>query len=312
MSRTLLLVLAAGVLALVASQSIFFVPEYGQVILVQVGKIKGKPITKPGLYFKIPLVQEIIHLEKRWLEWDGDRNQIPTKDKKYIWMDAFARWRIKDPVNFYNSVRDEAGAQSRLDDIIDGEIRNVVASQNLIDIVRTSSRRFELSDEEQDEAHDDEAQFTAKVGREKLAQAVQMKAAQVMPAYGIELADVQFKRVTYVESVQEKVFERMISERKRIAQRFRSEGQGKAAEIEGTIERELRTIDSEAYRKAEEVRGQADGEAARIYAEAYNQDPELYEFLKTLEAYRTVIDKNTSLVLSTDSDLLRLLQSRGR
>ncbi len=312
MRSPLAIVIVAFAAALVLTQSIFFVPEYGQVILVEVGKIKGKPITKPGLYFKIPVVQEVIHLEKRWLEWDGDRNQIPTKDKKYIWMDAFARWRIKDPVNFYNSVRDEAGAQSRLDDIIDGEIRNVVASHDLIDIVRTSSRQFELSEEEQDEAHDDEAQFTAEVGREKLAQAVQAKAAQVMPAYGIELADVQFKRVTYVESVQEKVFERMISERKRIAQRFRSEGQGKAAEIEGTIDKELRTIDSEAYRKAEEVRGQADGEAARIYAEAYNADPELYEFLKTLETYRTVIDENTSLVLSTDSDLLRLLQSRGR
>lgn len=312
MSRTWLIPVVAVMFVLALLQSIYFVPEYGQVILVEVGKIKGKPITKPGLYFKIPVVQEVIHLEKRWLEWDGDRNQIPTKDKKYIWMDAFARWRIKDPVNFYNSVRDEAGAQSRIDDIIDGEIRNVVASHDLIDIVRTSSRKFELSDEEQDEAHDDEEQFTAKVGREKLAQAVQAKAAQVMPAYGIELADVQFKRVTYVESVQEKVFERMISERKRIAQRFRSEGQGKAAEIEGTIDKELRTIDSEAYRKAEEIRGHADGEAAKIYADAYNADPELYEFLKTLETYRTVIDKNTSLVLSTDSDLLRLLQSRGR
>lgn len=312
MSRTLLIAAAAVVFAVVASQTIFFVPEYGQTILVEVGKIKGEPITKPGLYFKIPVIQQVIHLEKRWLEWDGSRNQIPTRDKKYIWMDAFARWRIADPVKFYNSVRDEAGAQSRLDDIIDGEIRNVVASHNLIDIVRTSSRQFELSEEEQDATHEDEAQFMAKIGRDKLAEAVEQRAAQVMPAYGIELADVQFKRVTYVESVQEKVFERMISERKRIAQRFRSEGQGKAAEIEGTVEKELRAIDSEAYRKAEEVRGKADGEAAKIYAEAYNKDPDLYEFLKTLEAYRTVIDENTNLVLSTDSDLLRLLRDRGR
>jgi modulator of FtsH protease HflC len=312
MNRTWWIVGAAVVLALVASQALFIVPEYGQAILVEVGKIKGKPMTKPGLYFKIPVVQQVIFLEKRWLEWDGDRNQIPTRDKKYIWMDAFARWRITDPEQFYNSVRDEVGAQSRLDDIIDGEIRNVVASHNLIDIVRTSSRKFELSEEEQGEQQDDEAQFTAKVGREELARAVQAKAAQVMPAYGIELADVQFKRVTYIETVQEKVFERMISERKRIAQRFRSEGQGKAAEIEGTVEKELRAIDSEAYRKAEEVRGQADGEAAKIYADAYNKDPDLYQFLKTLEAYRRVIDKDTSLVLSTDSDLLRLLRERGR
>jgi membrane protease subunit HflC len=312
MNRPMLMAIAAVVLLLLASQSMFIVPEYGQTIRVEVGKIKGAPITKPGLHFKIPIAQQVIHLEQRWLEWDGDRNQIPTKDKKYIWMDAFARWRIKDPVAFYNSVRDEAGAQTRLDDIIDGEIRNVVASHNLIDLVRTSSRKFERSEEEQDEAQDDEAQFVAKIGREKLAQAVLARAAEVMPAYGIELADVQFKRVTYVESVQEKVFDRMISERKRIAQRFRSEGQGKAAEIEGTIEKELRTIDSEAYRKAEEIRGQADGEAAKIYAAAYNADPELYQFLKTLESYRTVIDERTTLVLSTDSDLLRLLQGRGR
>jgi modulator of FtsH protease HflC len=312
MNRTGILVSLVVALLVVASQSFFIVPEYGQAIVVEVGKIKGQPITQPGFYFKIPIAQEVIYIEKRWLEWDGDRNQIPTKDKKYIWMDAYARWRVKDPVEFYNSVRDEAGAQSRLDDIIDGEIRNVVANHDLIDIVRSSSRGFELSEEEQGEAHDDEEQFMTKVGRDLLARSVLEKAAQVVPAYGIELADVQFKRVNYVESVQEKVFERMISERKRIAQRFRSEGQGKAAEIEGTVDKELRTIDSEAYRKAEEVRGRADGEAAAIYAEAYSKDPELYEFLKTLEAYRTIIDKNTSLVLSTDSDLLGLLQSRAQ
>ena len=312
MSRALTLVLVVFALLILIGQTTFIVPEYEQAIVVEVGKIKGKPIVKPGLYFKVPLIQEVIRFEKRWLEWDGDRNQIPTKDKKYIWMDAYARWRIKDPVEFYKSVRDESGAQTRLDDIIDGEVRNVVASHDLIDIVRMSSRAFELSDEEQDEAHQEEDQFTTKVGRDRLAAIVLQKAAQVMPAYGIELADVQFKRVNYVESVQEKVFDRMISERKRIAQRFRSEGQGKAAEIEGTIERELRTIDSEAYRKAEEIRGRADGEAAAIYAAAYNKDANLYEFLKTLEAYRSVIDEHTDLVLSTDSDLLRLLQSRER
>lgn len=312
MNRTAIAAIAVLALLVIASQSFFIVPEYGQAIVVEVGKIKGEPITQPGFYFKIPIAQEVIYIEKRWLEWDGDRNQIPTKDKKYIWMDAYARWRVKDPVEFYNSVHDEAGAQSRLDDIIDGEIRNVVASHDLIDIVRSSSRPFGLSEEEQGEAHDDEGQFVTKVGREELARAVLSKAAQIVPAYGIELADVQFKRVNYVETVQEKVFERMISERKRIAQRFRSEGQGKAAEIEGTVDKELRTIDSEAYRKAEEIRGRADGEAAAIYAEAYSKDPELYEFLKTLEAYRTIIDKDTSLVLSTDSDLLRLLQSRGQ
>jgi modulator of FtsH protease HflC len=307
------LALVIGVVAIVLfNLSVFVVPEYEQAIVVEVGKIKEHHITKPGVYFKVPVAQEVIRFDKRWLEWDGARNEIPTRDKKYIWIETYARWRIKDPVEFYKSVRDEAGAQSRLDDIIDGEVRNVVASHDLIDIVRSSARSFELSEEEQDEARDEGDEFTTKVGRDRLAQIVVEKAGRVMPDYGIELADVQFKRVSYIETVQEKVFERMISERKRIAQRFRSEGQGKAAEIEGTIEKELRSIESDAYRKAEEIRGKADGEAAAIYSGAYNKDPDLFEFVKTLEAYRSIIDKETSLVLSTDSDLLRLLRQRGK
>jgi modulator of FtsH protease HflC len=312
MNRIVLALIISVVLIVVFNLSVFVVPEYEQAIVVEVGKIKDRPITKPGVYFKVPVAQEVIRFDKRWLEWDGDRNEIPTRDKKYIWIETYARWRIKDPVEFYKSVRDEAGAQSRLDDIIDGEVRNVVASHDLIDIVRSSARKFELSEEEQDEARSEEDEFTTKVGRDKLAQIVVEKAGRVMPDYGIELADVQFKRVSYIETVQEKVFERMISERKRIAQRFRSEGQGKAAEIEGTIEKELRSIESDAYRKAEEIRGKADGEAAAIFAGAYNKDPDLFEFVKTLEAYRSIIDKETSLVLSTDSDLLRLLRERGK
>jgi membrane protease subunit HflC len=312
MNRVVLALIIAVVVIVLFNQSVFIVPEYEQAIVVEVGKIKEHHITKPGVYFKVPLAQEVIRFDKRWLEWDGDRNEIPTRDKKYIWIETYARWRIKDPVEFYKSVRDEAGAQSRLDDIIDGEVRNVVASHDLIDIVRSSARKFELSEEEQGEAREEEDEFTTKVGRDKLAQIVVEKAGRVMPDYGIELADVQFKRVSYIETVQEKVFERMVSERKRIAQRFRSEGQGKAAEIEGTTEKELRSIESDAYRKAEEIRGKADGEAAGIYAGAYNKDPDLFEFVKTLEAYRSIIDKETTLVLSTDSDLLRLLRERGK
>jgi membrane protease subunit HflC len=312
MSRAALALVIALVLIVLFNLSVFVVPEYEQAIVVEVGKIKEHHITKPGVYFKVPLAQEVIRFDKRWLEWDGDRNEIPTRDKKYIWIETYARWRIKDPVEFYKSVRDEAGAQSRLDDIIDGEVRNVVASHDLIDIVRSSGRKFELSEEEQGEAREEEDEFTTKVGRDKLARIVVEKAGRVMPDYGIELADVQFKRVSYIETVQEKVFERMISERKRIAQRFRSEGQGKSAEIEGTTEKELRSIESDAYRKAEEIRGKADGEAAAIFAAAYNKDPDLFEFVKTLEAYRSIIDKETSLVLSTDSDLLRLLRQRGK
>lgn len=312
MNRGFLIAIALVGLSLLAGQAVFVVREYEQAIVVEVGKIKGAPVVKPGLYFKLPIVQDVLRFDKRWLEWEGDRNEIPTRDKKYIWIETYARWRIKDPVEFYKSVRDEAGAQSRLDDIIDGEVRNVVASHDLIDIVRSTSRTFELSEEEQGEARDQDEEFVTKVGRDKLTQLVVAKAGQVMPDFGIELADLQFKRVNYIESVQEKVFERMISERKRIAQRFRSEGQGKAAEIAGTVEKELRSIESEAFRKAEEIRGKADGEAAAIYAGAYSKDPDLYGFLKTLEAYRTIIDKDTELVLSTDSDLLRLLRERGK
>jgi modulator of FtsH protease HflC len=313
MSRASLWTMIGAVVALFLLQaSMYTVAENEQVLVTQFGRIVSEAVTKPGLHWKTPFTQEVHSFDKRWLEWDGDRNEIPTRDKKYIWIETYARWRIKDPVEFYKSVRDEAGAQSRLDDIIDGEVRNVVASHDLIDIVRSSARKFELSEEEQDEARSEEDEFTTKVGRDKLAQIVVEKAGRVMPDYGIELADVQFKRVSYIETVQEKVFERMISERKRIAQRFRSEGQGKAAEIEGTIEKELRSIESDAYRKAEEIRGKADGEAAGIFAAAYNKDPNLFEFMKTLEAYRSIIDKETSLVLSTDSDLLRLLRERGK
>jgi membrane protease subunit HflC len=244
--------------------------------------------------------------DKRWLEWDGSPNEIPTKDKKYIWMDTYARWRISDPVRFYERLRDEQSAQSRLDDIIDGEVRNVVASHDLIDLVRTGSREFERTEAQEGERADTTA-FKATLGREKLANRILVKAQAVMPEYGIELADIQFKRVNYVDSVQQKVFERMISERKRIAQLYRSEGLGKSSEIGGRIEREQRTIQSEAYKQAEEIRGKADAHAAQIYAEAYNRDPELYEFLKSLDTLAAVVDDETDLVLSTDNKLLKHL-----
>lgn len=309
MSRSAAFVLLAAVAIYVLFDSAYAVQEYEQVLVTQFGKIVDKPITTPGLHFKLPFAQEIRRFDKRWLEWDGDPNQVPTRDKKYIWVDTYARWRITDPIKFYERLRDERGAQSRLDDIIDGEVRNVIASHDLIDIVRSSSRPFERA-EEPDETQVDETEFIPSMGRAKLTQLVLKDASAVMPDYGIELADVQLKRVNYVDSVQEKVFERMISERKRIAERYRSEGEGKAAEIEGKIDRELKTIQSEAYRKAEEVRGKADAEAAVIYADAYNRDPELYEFLKTLETYHSIIDENTDVVLSTRAELLQHLNAQ--
>jgi membrane protease subunit HflC len=295
--------------AIVAYESAYTVYEYEQVLITQFGQIQYV-VHSPGLKFKMPFVQNAIVFDRRWLEWGGNPNEIPTRDKKYVWVDVYARWRIKDPKLFYQRLRDERSAHSRLDDIIDGEVRNVIANHNLIDIVRTSSRPFERSDDYEDAAQTEEGAFMAAVGREKLTRLILEKASAVMPEYGIELADVQVKRVNYVESVQQKVFERMISERKRIAERFRSEGQGKAAEISGKVDRERLSIESEAYRKAQEVKGRADAQAARIYADAYNTNPTLYEFLKTLEAYQTIIDKNTNLVLSTDSELLKYLNKK--
>lgn len=305
-SRTISTLVVLLLLYIGARATFFTVEEHEQVILTQFGKIVGDAKTRPGLHMRTPFIQDVHSFDKRWLEWEGSPNQIPTRDKKYIWIDGFARWRIADPVKFFKRLRDEPSAQSRLDDIIDGEIRNVIANHDLIDIVRSSSRVFDRGDEF-DEAQVDETVFAPSIGRAGLTKLVLEKSASVMPEYGIELADIQIKHVNYVDSVQQKVFERMISERKRIAERFRSEGQGKRAEIEGKVERELLRIRSEAYQKAEEIRGRADAEAARIYADAYNTDPELYAFVKTLDAYKTILNENTDLVLSTSSPLLKYL-----
>ena len=309
MTRASIFTLVGAVVALfLVHGSMYTVAENEQVLITQFGRIVGGAVTQPGLHWKVPFSQEVHSFDKRWLEWDGSPNQIPTRDKKYIWIDAFARWRISDPVKFYKRLRDEPSAQSRLDDIIDGEVRNVIANHDLIDIVRSSAREFERGDET-DEMVEDAAVFTPKLGREQVAGLVLQKSSQVMPDYGVELADIKVRRINYVDSVQQKVFERMISERKRIAERYRSEGGGKRAEIEGKVQRELLKVRSEAYRKAEEVRGKADAEAARIYAEAYSRDTELYEFVKTMEAYRGIVNEDTDLVLSTSSPLLRFLRS---
>jgi membrane protease subunit HflC len=307
MTKSLLWVGIGVVALLMAFASGFTVVENEQVIITRFGKIVRGPIADPGLHFKQPFVDDVLRFDKRWMEWDGEPNQIPTRDKKYIWVDTYARWRISDPIRFYQRLRDEGAAQSRLDDIIDGEIRNTIASHELIEIVRTSSREFEKGDDNQDRVINP-AEFAVQFGRDELTRIVLRKASAITPDYGIELADVQVKRINYVESVQVKVFERMISERKQIAEKSRSEGQGKSAEIRGKIEKELKTIESEAYRKAEEIRGRGDAEAAAIYAAAYNKDSGFYQFTKTLETYETTIDKETSVVLSTDNQVFKYLR----
>jgi membrane protease subunit HflC len=306
-----ILIIAGGILGFLLLLSSFYtVSETEQTILTQFGEPVGGAATKPGLHFKLPFIQDVHSFDKRWLESEGDPNQIPTKDKKYIWVETYARWRIADPLKFYQNVHDERGAQSRLDDIIDGQTRNAVASFDLIELVRSSNREFQITEELQGIGA---AEAMAKVqsGREAIAKQVLEKAAKVTPQYGIELEDLRLLRINYVEEVQRKVFERMISERKRIAERSRSEGQGKAAEIRGQKERDVLGASSAGYKTAQEIKGEADAKATAIYARAYSRDPEFYQFLKSLETLSAGLDKEAVLVLSTDSELLKLFKTSG-
>ena len=303
--------LVAVLLALLLWASAYTLPETQQAILTQFGKPVGSAVTQAGLHFKLPLIQDVHRFDKRWLEFDGDPNQIPTKDKKYIWVETYARWRIADPLRFYQAVGDERGGQSRLDDIVDGQTRNAVASFDLLELVRSSNRAFQVTE---DLAGIGSAEAMAAIGngREEISKIILKKSAEITPQFGIELEDVRFTRINYVNTVQQKVFERMISERKRIAEKSRSEGQGKAAEIRGQKERDILAVSSVGYRTAQELKGAADGKSTAIYARAYGKDPEFYQFWKAMEALNTSLDAKTLLILSTDSDLLKYLKSAGQ
>jgi membrane protease subunit HflC len=300
--------------------SAFIVNEAEQVIITQFGKPIDRQIVTPGLKFKVPFIQKAHRFDKRFLEWDGDPNQLPTRDKRFIWVDTYARWRITDPLLFFQRLRDERGAQTRLDDILDGEARNSIANHDLIEVIRTTNREAEASPEET--AQDDENQLGAlapiSVGRELIRREILAASASRTHDLGIEILDVQFKRINYVEEVRRKVYDRMVSERKRIADRFRSEGQGEASRIRGERERELRRISSDAYRRSQEIIGRADSVATRIYSAAYNPSSdtrEFYSFLRTMESYRSTIDPNTWLILSTDGEFYRYLKdgsSKGK
>ena len=299
-------VAAALVLFLVLSGSVYTISESEQVIITQFGDPVGDPITEPGIHLKLPFVQNANFFEKRFLEWDGDANQVPTKDKRFIWVNTYARWRITDPLKFFQRLRDERGAQSRLDDILDGETRNAVARQNLVEVVRSTNRQEQGVTVESDEERAILDQI--QMGREAITREILARAQERAADLGIELIDIRFKRINYVEEVQRDVFERMIAERKRVAQRYRSEGEGEAARIEGERQRDLAQIQSEAYRTAQELRGKADATATSVYAEAYNRDVTFYTFLKSLETYELTADENSSLILTTDSDLLKYLK----
>jgi membrane protease subunit HflC len=303
--KHLLTILLVLIIIIILSGTLYTIKETEQVVITQFGKPIGEPIKEPGLHVKIPFIQVANYFEKRLLEWDGEPNQIPTRDKKYIWVNCFARWRITDPLKFLETVKNEIDAQSRLDDIIDSTTRDLITSHNLLEIVRSSNRPFALAEDEPELQTEMEEKITQ--GRNKITRKILEQAREITPQYGIEVVDVRIKRVNYIEEVREKVFERMISERKRIAERYRSEGEGQRAEIEGEREKELQRITSEAYRTAQEIIGKADAEATSIYAQSYNRDQDFYYFLKTLETYRQTIDEESWLIFSTDGDYFKYL-----
>lgn len=281
----------------------FFILEEGQqAMITQFGAPVGTPKTEAGFKLKLPFVQDVSYFEKKVQIWDGDPNQIPTNDKTYVYLDVTARWRITDALKFMQAVKTDARAKSLLDAIINGTVRDTVNKNNLIEIIRSS----DWSPETMTNLKYDDA--PPKVGRDGISDLVLIAAAKVTPQYGIELLDVMFKRVNYIESVRLKVYDRMISERKRIAAEKRSTGEGQKAEILGKVERELKVILSEANREASEIMGKADASATKIYGDIYGQDPEFFSFYKTLQSYSSVIGKNTSLILSADSDLFHYLQ----
>ena len=311
----LIAMLFVGVVGIyLAVSSLYTVSEVEQVIITQFGKPVGAPVITAGLKVKIPFVQEVNAIDKRVLEWDGSPSDMPTKDKLYISVDLFARWRITDPLQYFLRLRDERSAQSRLDDILGSETRNAVAKHELIEIIRTTKGRVPLRDAlltAAERERDIGSLVPIQKGRELVEREIFSAAAEKVKIFGIELLDIRFKRINYNESVRPKIYDRMISERRQIAERFLSEGNGEAARIRGDRVRDLNKIQSEAYRQVEEIRGVADAKATEIYAAAYNQNPEaveFYEFTRTMQAYHSIIAENTTLVLSTDSDVFKFLK----
>jgi membrane protease subunit HflC len=303
-------VLAAGALAIIVlfSGFAFVVDETEQVVITQFGKPVGGAIKDAGIHFKIPFIQIANFFPKNLLEWDGEPGQMPTLDKTYIWVDTFARWKITDPLKFFETVNNELTAQKKLDDIIDPATWNFITSHHLIEAVRNTDRKMDIKEVGFDETYKEKVTKPITMGREKIAQGILEQAKPKMAGFGIELVDVRIKRINYVEEVRREVYNRMIAERKQIAEKFRSEGRGESSKIAGDKEKELKKITSEAYRTAQEIKGKADAEATKIYAEAYNKDPEFYSFINTLDIYKNSLDKETWLMLSTKSDFFKYLK----
>jgi membrane protease subunit HflC len=307
MKSKLVILVVVAVAALFVFTSAYVVDETEQVVVTQFGKVIGKPKTESGLYFKTPFIQSTNYFPKNLLQWDGDPGQIPTLDKTYIWVDTFARWRIIDPIKFFQTVNNTLSAQGRLDDIIDPAVRNLITENKLIETVRNSNREldtYEIGLEDIKER----PSYKVETGRQKITQEILKQAQPKLAKFGIELVDVKIKRINYVEQVRDSVYGRMIAERKQIAEKFRSEGKGEAQKIRGEKERDLKRISSEAYKRSQELKGKADATATKLYAEAYGIDPDFYSFTKTLEVYSEALDKDSSLVLSTDSEFFKYLK----
>ncbi|MBF0469132.1 MAG: protease modulator HflC [Desulfamplus sp.] len=305
--------------------SAYVVDETEQVVITQFGKVIGDPVTTPGLNFKVPFIQKASYFPKNLQEWDGDPGQIPTKDKTYIWVDTFARWKIVDPIKFFQTVNNMVNAQSRLDDIIDPAVRNFITSYRLVESVRNTDRpmdTFESFDnygnqgentgeqqaDSKEQSYSKISQYKIEVGRSEINKKIIAQAQPKLEGFGIELVDVKLKRINYVDKVRDAVYGRMIAERKQIAEKFRSEGRGEASNIRGDKEKELQLVRSQAYKTAQEIKGTADAKATEIYAAAYGVDPEFYSLVKTLDVYKSTLDQSSTLLLSTDSDFMRYLK----
>ena len=327
MMKNLISLVILALIMVVLSASTYTVPEHQQAIILQLGKIAGDPVTKAGLHFKIPFIQDVKYFDKRILQWDGERGEIPTKDKKFIWVDTTARWRIKDALVFYKASRDISSALFRIGTAVDGATKDLVSNYDLIESVRNSNNIFKdieenkLSAQEtrnQDEDSDDAIldDFIAdvqsvSVGREKLSEMIAERARVNLDGFGIELIDVQLRSIAYQENVEAEVFKSMISERKQIATKIRSSGKGEEAKILGQLDLALKKIESEAYRKSQLLKGKAEAESFRIYADSLKEDPDFFEFTKNLEVYRNTISKNGEFILSTDNAFLELLRKGG-
>ena len=301
--KTIVLIAAAAVIVLVFA-SAYVVDETEQVVITQFGKVVDKPVTTPGLNFKIPFIQKASYFPKNLLTWDGDPGQVPTKDKTYIWVDTFARWKIVDPIKYFQTVNNEFAALERLDDIIDPAMRNLVTSFPLVESVRNSSRSMDTFESVGEETRK-RIQYKINLGRDEIIKRIVTQARAKLSPFGIELVDVKIKRINYIENVRQAVYNRMIAERNQIAEKYRAEGKGEASNIRGEKEKELQVIKSGAYKTAQILKGEADAKATQIYADAYSVDPDFYEFLKAMDVYKATMTKESTLILSTDSDFMK-------